>query len=140
VRLGLYVIVFALCAAVAAREAYYFLAGTTTTGTVVAFGKTGQPGGRSSGYWADYEYFDAQGDRHVHRARSFTFSLDAAIPTTTQVGDSVEVQYLRYSPETGRLWTSPLGGICFGFVAMLSVAAFAAELWMCTRRRPKHAH
>jgi len=134
-RLILYVIIFAVCGAAAAREVYYALAGDITTGTVTWFGKNTRFASRSSTYWAEYEYFDSQGTRHTGRASTFTLSLDAAIPATTHVGDAVEVQYLRHSPESSRLVPSPAGGLCFGFMALLAAVAFIAELAVRRRRR-----
>jgi hypothetical protein len=137
-RLAIYVVIFAACGYVAGRELFYALASTTTTGTVIALGKTGQPGSRFSRFWADYEYSDAQDDRHVGRAFSFTYSLDASIPSTTHVGDAVEVQYLRHFPESSRLRTSLAGGLCFGFMALFAATVFSAEL-VLRRRRPRRS-
>src|SRR5882724_1344844 len=69
-RLTIYLLLVGGCGAVACRELYYALAGESTNATVVAMGKTGRPGSRTGGFWAQYEYFDTQGEPHLGRAES----------------------------------------------------------------------
>ena len=124
VRLVIYLIIVGICGAVAAYELFYALAGDTTTATILAVGRT-SPMRRTSTYWAEYEFFDADQVRHVGRS-------DFVHPTTKPF-DLVEVQYLRHAPEMSRLAPSAAGGLCYGSVALLAVIVFVAEI--VTRRR-----
>jgi hypothetical protein len=128
-RLAAYLVIVAVCGAVAGYEVYYALAGETTTGTIVSVGKGGGMS-RSAQYFADYEYFDTQHVRHVAHARW--------VHPTTAVGDSVEVQYLRHSPETSRLAPSPAAGLCYGAVAILAAVVFVGEILIRRRSRRRH--
>ena len=124
-RLAVYVVIFGACGAVAAHEAYYWLAGTRTTAPVVAVSKTG-PTTHALRYAADYEFLDLGQVRH-------TGHTDNALPTTN-FGDEIEVQYLRHDPRTSRLAPSPAAGLCYGAVALLAGITFVAE-WVVRRRR-----
>jgi hypothetical protein len=137
-RLALYLLIVGVCGAVACRELYYALACESTTAAVVAIGKTGGKGSRTSGFWAQYEYLDDQGERHLGRAESFNFALDGTISPTVGPGDILDIQFLRHAPQTSRVTPSPIGGICFAAVAFLAGFVFAAELvvpWQRRRRR-----
>ena len=123
-RLLVYLLILGACGAVAMWELYYALCSSTTTGTVIAVGRTSRS--RSAAYWADYEYFDADQARHVGRA---------TVHPTTNPFDLVEVQYLRHAPETSRLPPSAAAGLCYGSVALLAIAVFVGEI--VTRRRRK---
>jgi formylglycine-generating enzyme required for sulfatase activity len=141
IRLAIYLLIVGVCGAVACRELYYALACESTTATVIAVGKTGRPGSRTSGFWAQYEYFDDPGERHLGRAESFNFSLDATISPTVFPGDTLDIQFLRHAPQTSRITPSVIGGICFAAVAFLAGFVFAAELvvpWQRRRRARGH--
>src|SRR5882762_4110763 len=94
-RLTIYLLIVGVCGAVACRELYYGLACESTNATVVAIGKADRPGSQTSGFWAQYEYFEDQGARHPGRAESFNFSLDATISPTVFPGDILDSQFLR---------------------------------------------
>ena len=140
-RLAAYVLLFIVCGGVLGHELYFALASTSTTGTVLAVGTPPNRalGRRASRIWADYEYFDADKERHVGRAYSASFDLGGAISPSAVPGDSVEVQYLHHSPATSRLTPSPAGGICFGAVAALAVVVFVGEFVVRVRRRRKRS-
>ena len=136
-RLVLYVLILAGCGGVVGHELYYAIRSTSTTGTILVVGAprsrlVGPPRNR---IWADYEYFDSNQERHVGRAYAATFELAGTIPATAAPGDAVDVQYLAHDPKTSRLRPSPAGGICFGAVAALALAAFVGELAVRYRRR-----
>jgi len=136
-RLTIYLLIVGVCGAVACRELYYALACESTSATVVAIGKTGRPGGRTSGFWAQYEYFDDQGDRYLGRAESFHFALDGTISPTVAPGDIFDIQFLRHAPQTSRITPSVIGGICFAAVAFLAGFVFAAELVVPWQQRER---
>jgi hypothetical protein len=125
-RLAAYLAIFGVCGAVTAYELYYAVFGVTTTATIIMFGKRGFAQ-RTTSYWADYEYVDTHGNVHVARA-------DPVHPAT-QVGEEVEVQYLRHAPDISRLSPGPVKGLCFGAVALLAAVVFVAELVVRWRQR-----
>src|SRR5437763_65541 len=92
-RLVVYLLILAGCGALACHELFYWVFANNTEATVVMVGKTaGRP--RSVRYWADFEYFDAQGNQHTGR-------FDNVHPATYP-GDPIEIQYLRHAPEKYR--------------------------------------
>jgi hypothetical protein len=139
-RLAIYVIGIVVCGSVAGRETFYALAGVTTTGTIVTVGRYVSKGsGRTSGFWGEYEYFDADNVRHVGRADSFSFLPNGVVSPTAHPGDAVDIQFLRHAPQMSRLVPSPLGGLCFGSVALLAAVVFVAEIVVRRRRGRRRA-
>lgn len=116
-RLAIYVVIAGICGFVAAWELYYLLGSDTTMATVIAVGRTSPR--RTAAYWADYEYFDEQQQRHVGRA---------SVHPTTNVFDLLEIQYLRHAPQTSRPAPSLAGLLCYGSVALLAVVVFVGEI------------
>src|SRR4051794_16989042 len=86
-RLALYLLILGGCGAVAGYELYYAVAANSTTATVLAVSNPA-PGQRALRYAAQYEYFDQLQQRHVARAEG--------VPPTTNLGDEIDVQYLRH--------------------------------------------
>jgi hypothetical protein len=135
-RLAIYAIGMAVCGGVVTREVYYALACTTTTGTIIAVGQNVRKDGRrSSSFWGEYEYFDADNVRHVGKAQSLTLLPSGNVDATTQPGEGVAVQYFPHAPERSRLVPTPLGCMCYGAVALLAVGVFVGELAVRSRRR-----
>jgi hypothetical protein len=85
--------------------------------------------------WGQFEYVDTQGERHLGRADSFSFTLDGTITPTTGRGDVLDVQFFRHAPQISRVTPSPIGGICFAAVAFLAGFVFVAELVVRWQRR-----
>jgi hypothetical protein len=124
-RRTIYVLLFIGCGSVAGYELYFWLAGNVTAATVLRVGRT-RLSLRNSRYWAEYEYFDQHGNRHIGHA--------AIVPPVTAAGEQIEIQYLRHEPETSRLAPSPAKALCFGAVALLAATVFTAEILVGRRR------
>lgn len=130
-RLAVYAFLFAFCLIALMYEAYHALSCDSVLGTVRAVGKTTpQPGTRGPHQYAlDYDYVDANGDRHAGQV-----FRDFFIP---QPGTQVEVQYFRERPAHSRLASSPLWTLSIASIALLLAIAFAAEVVMRRRGSPR---
>ncbi len=125
-RLGVYLLILAVCGGVAAHELYYWLGGNIATGTILKVGKVTRLQ-RTFRFWADYEYFDHAHVRHVGRAEN--------VAPVTRAGEQIVVQYLRHAPATSRPAASPAVAAWFGAVAGLAAITFVAEILIRRRRR-----
>jgi hypothetical protein len=126
IRLAVYILLLVVCGAVAGHELYFLLAGNKTVATILRTGKT-TVAVRRSRYWAEYEYVDQQGNRHVGQAR--------IVPPVISAGEHIEIQYLVHAPATSRVAPAPAKGWCFGAVALLAATVFTAEILVSRRRR-----
>ena len=124
-RLVIYLIILGVCGFVTLRELFYALGGDTTTATVRSVSKT-SASRRTATFVAEYEYTDAGNNRHVGKAN---------VHPTTRPFDVIEIQYLLHAPQISRPAPSPAGGLCFGTVALLALAAFLGEIAVRRRRQ-----